>query len=234
MRRRQKQRFERDRDLNTSSTSSDENGGSERARSISVSSNQSTSETGHRRRRRRRKRKSSGSKQKISFIKTKALNIERALLEIKDDDDNDATNDSLGSASTAPAAAGRLMKEPPPKKKGKNRLKEIAITEAGLLNDDFRRKVWPRLLDINMVETSVVPSDEIIKSNKNYHQVLMDVNRSLKRFPPGIKEEDRPGKIICDTKYLNKNLIRKVNKVIIKINYVCVAAVCFCVLFVYL
>ena len=51
-------------------------------------------------------------------------------------------------------------------KKGKNRLKEIAITEAGLLNDDFRRKVWPRLLDIDMVETSVVPSDEIVKSQE--------------------------------------------------------------------
>ena len=191
MRRRQKQRFEKDRDLNTSS-SSDENG-SERPRSISASSNQSTSETGHRRRRRRRKRRTSGAKQKLSFTKTKALNIERALLEIKDDDyDNDATND----CSSTPAAAGRLCMNESPMKKGKNRLKEIAITEAGLLNDDFRRKVWPRLLDIDMVETSVVPSDEIVKSNKNYHQVLMDVNRSLKRFPPGIKEEDRPGKII--------------------------------------
>ena len=189
MRRRQKQRFDRDRDLNTSSSS--EENGSERPRSISASSNQSTSETGHRRRRRRRKRKSSGSKQKISFIKTKALNIERALLEIKDDDDHDATDDSLGSSTAA--VASRLKESP--KKKGKNKLREIAITEAGLLNDDFRRKVWPRLLDIDMVETSVVPSDESIKSNKNYHQVLMDVNRSLKRFPPGIKAEDRPGKI---------------------------------------
>ena len=42
------------------------------------------------------------------------------------------------------------------------------------------------------VETSIVPNEEIIKSNKNYNQVLMDVNRSLKRFPPGIPEDDRP------------------------------------------
>ena len=44
-----------------------------------------------------------------------------------------------------------------------------------------------------MVETSIsLLSDEDVQANKNYHQVLMDVNRSLKRFPPGISDEDRP------------------------------------------
>lgn len=72
------------------------------------------------------------------------------------------------------------------------KLKEFSISKGGLLTDDLRKKVWPRLLNIDLVETSIVLTDEEIKANKNYNQVLMDVNRSLKRFPPGISDEDRP------------------------------------------
>lgn len=72
-------------------------------------------------------------------------------------------------------------------------LRQLAISDKGLLNDAMRKKVWPRLLNIDMVETSIsLLSDDEVKANRNYHQVLMDVNRSLKRFPPGISDEDRP------------------------------------------
>ena len=118
----------------TSSSSNEEDRSPNR--SVSVSSTQSVSESGHHRRRKRRK---PGSRQRISFIKSKALSIEKALIYMKDD-----LTDSLSSS-------GVNKDSPSPKKEGKDKLKELAITESGLINDDFRRKVWPRLLDINMV-----------------------------------------------------------------------------------
>ena len=91
-----------------------------------------------------------------------------------DEKDGDTSEDPLGSDSL-------------------NTLRQLAISEKGLLNDEMRKKVWPRLLNIDMVETSIsLLSEDEVKANKNYHQVLMDVNRSLKRFPPGISDEDRP------------------------------------------
>ena len=35
------------------------------------------------------------------------------------------------------------------------------------------------------------PSEEIVKAHKDYQQVVLDVNRSLKRFPPGIDDDYR-------------------------------------------
>ena len=143
----------------------DEDENSDRLRSISVSSTQSNSETGHRRRRRRKPK--SGSRQRLSYVKNKAMNIEKALIR------DDATDSLSSSTKDSPLV-------PKNREGGKEKLRELAISEGGLLNDDFRRKVWPRLLDIDMIETTIVPSDETVKSNKNYNQVLMDVNRSLK------------------------------------------------------
>lgn len=93
-------------------------------------------------------------------------------------------------------------------------LNELAISEHGLINDDFRRRAWPRLADLNIYETCLLPTQEEVESHKSYQQVVLDVrveqflfglkqkhkhnvcvpqvNRSLKRFPPGISEEERP------------------------------------------
>ncbi|XP_040565480.1 TBC1 domain family member 20 [Lepeophtheirus salmonis] len=71
-------------------------------------------------------------------------------------------------------------------------LKFLAISEGGLVHDAHRRKVWPALLGITMLETLVPPTSEDILNHKDYHQVVMDVNRSLKRFPPCISDEQRP------------------------------------------
>lgn len=73
------------------------------------------------------------------------------------------------------------------------KLRELATTEGGLLNDQVRKKVWPRLVRIDVLETCIVPSQSEIEAYKDYHQVVMDVNRSLKRFPPGISDQERPG-----------------------------------------
>ena len=74
----------------------------------------------------------------------------------------------------------------------------------------MRVKVWPRLLRINQSETVTILTDEELSQHHEYNQgnlttvcfrnphhqlfftVVLDVNRSLKRFPPGIDEADRP------------------------------------------
>jgi len=75
----------------------------------------------------------------------------------------------------------------------KDRLGQLAVSEGGLLSDEVRIRVWPRLLGINMLETvAVLPEDEELARHPEYNQVVLDVNRSLKRFPPGIEESERP------------------------------------------
>ena len=129
-----------------------------------------------RRRRKLRKSSSSMSETKQNLTKQKLFNIERALLN---------QSDSNGENSEDEA-------ENVDQDKGRKALRDLAVSAGGLVNDDVRKKVWPRLLNINMVETRMSITDEEVKRNKNYHQVLMDVNRSLKRFPPGISDDDRP------------------------------------------
>lgn len=57
--------------------------------------------------------------------------------------------------------------------------------------DDLRRKVWPRLVGIDPALVDPAPNLDDLKSHREYNQVILDVNRSLKRFPPGIPYEQR-------------------------------------------
>lgn len=59
------------------------------------------------------------------------------------------------------------------------------------LADDLRRSVWPRLVGIEPSNVEPVPNLDDLKSHPEYNQVILDVNRSLKRFPPGIPYEQR-------------------------------------------
>ncbi|GFR26490.1 TBC1 domain family member 20 [Trichonephila clavata] len=70
-------------------------------------------------------------------------------------------------------------------------LRHAAISRGGLLNDEIRKKVWPRLVGVDMIETSPRPTLKEIEAHPYYQQVVLDVNRSLKRFPPSIKEAQR-------------------------------------------
>lgn len=70
-------------------------------------------------------------------------------------------------------------------------LKKEAASTGGLLSDDIRQKVWPKLIGVDLVETCPRPSLEDIEKHHYYRQVVLDVNRSLKRFPPSIKEAQR-------------------------------------------
>lgn len=68
----------------------------------------------------------------------------------------------------------------------------FATSEYGLINDDLRAQVWPRLLGIDPHHhRDGPPSLETLRHHPEYNQVILDVNRSLKRFPPGIPYEQR-------------------------------------------
>ena len=174
----QRHRLEKYNDMSSSSSLAEDVAENDaRPRSISASSSGNNENVKLRRRKRKRKSSSANSTEsKQSWMKQKLFNIERALLNL------DSSNDGERSEETE----NRDLNQ------GRKALKELAISDGGLVNDDARKKVWPRLLNIDMVETSVSITDEEVKANKNYHQVLMDVNRSLKRFPPGIADDDRP------------------------------------------
>lgn len=68
---------------------------------------------------------------------------------------------------------------------------EYATTNYGLINDDLRKEVWPLLAGVDYKNIEVTPNLEDLKSHPEYNQVILDVNRSLKRFPPGIPYEQR-------------------------------------------
>lgn len=50
--------------------------------------------------------------------------------------------------------------------------------------DDFRRKTWP-LVTGNKKDIPDRASEEEIRHHQYYNQVVLDVKRILKRFPPG-------------------------------------------------
>lgn len=89
-------------------------------------------------------------------------------------------------------------------------LRRAAVSEGGLLTDDIRRKVWPKLLSINVynlpakpcecvfvrvertIKASVVftffffplfKAKDVREDHKDYRQVVLDVKRSSRRFP---------------------------------------------------
>uniref|UniRef100_A0A8C6DXV7 TBC1 domain family member 20 n=1 Tax=Moschus moschiferus TaxID=68415 RepID=A0A8C6DXV7_MOSMO len=72
-------------------------------------------------------------------------------------------------------------------------LRRMAISEGGLLTDEIRRKVWPKLLNVNTSDPPPISGKNLRQMSKDYQQVLLDVRRSLRRFPPGMPEEQREG-----------------------------------------
>ncbi|NWS35562.1 TBC20 protein, partial [Polioptila caerulea] len=72
-------------------------------------------------------------------------------------------------------------------------LRRMAISEGGLLTDEIRCKVWPKLLNVNTDDLPPLPGKELREDNQDYQQVLLDVRRSLRRFPPGMPDDQREG-----------------------------------------
>ena len=57
--------------------------------------------------------------------------------------------------------------------------------------DDLRRNVWPLLLGVDVSQCDPVPTLDELSKHPEYNQVVLDVNRKLKRFPPGIPLQQR-------------------------------------------
>ncbi|XP_059496583.1 TBC1 domain family member 20 [Stegostoma tigrinum] len=112
----------------------------------------------------------------------------------------------LSLRGSATVSVSRRAAEPESKKKKKlvaihqalnvdpvdvETLRQSAISEGGLLTDEIRRKVWPKLLNVNVYNLPPKPGKDIREGHKDYNQVLMDVQRSLRRFPQGMSPEER-------------------------------------------
>ena len=131
----------------------------------------------------RRKRRKRPSDPKSKAMKQKAADIEKSLRRSYNnpsasslsDDSNNKESDAIVTQLTSQS------------------LRDLAISEHGLISDELRRRAWPQLVRVDMLtETCVLPTQEEVEAHKSYRQVVMDVDRSLKRFPPGIAEEERP------------------------------------------
>ncbi|KAJ8412171.1 hypothetical protein AAFF_G00144380 [Aldrovandia affinis] len=72
-------------------------------------------------------------------------------------------------------------------------LRRMAISEGGLLTDEIRCRVWPKLLNVNTDDLPEKLAEGLRENHKDYHQVLLDVRRSLRRFPPGMPDDQREG-----------------------------------------
>ncbi|XP_071987918.1 TBC1 domain family member 20-like isoform X1 [Engystomops pustulosus] len=70
-------------------------------------------------------------------------------------------------------------------------LRDAALGEGGLLTPEIRRRVWPKLLSINVFCLPPKPGPALRAGHCDYNQVLMDVRRSLKRFPKGMTDVER-------------------------------------------
>ncbi|XP_051949172.1 TBC1 domain family member 20 [Xyrauchen texanus] len=70
-------------------------------------------------------------------------------------------------------------------------LRRTAVSEGGLLTDDVRRKVWPKLLSVNVYNLPAKPSKDVREDHKDYRQVVLDVMRSMRRFPKGMRVDER-------------------------------------------
>jgi hypothetical protein len=55
----------------------------------------------------------------------------------------------------------------------------------------LRRRIWPLLLEIDPNSLDETPLLAELTKHSEYDQVVLDVNRSLKRFPPGIPYKQR-------------------------------------------
>ena len=77
----------------------------------------------------------------------------------------------------------------------------------GFLSDDIRKQVWPLLLELHPGKLEPYPA-EVEFSHVEYSQVVLDVNRSIKRFPPAIPSDQRVS--------MQDQLIRLILRVITK------------------
>lgn len=59
------------------------------------------------------------------------------------------------------------------------------------ITDEIRKSAWPMLLELKHENMEPCPDETEFKSHIEFSQVVLDVNRSIKRFPPGIPYNQR-------------------------------------------
>jgi len=77
-------------------------------------------------------------------------------------------------------------------------LRSLALQPGGLLKDPIRQRAWPLLLQLSAeppacVQSALSLTEEQLRAHECYGQVRLDVERTLKRFPPGIDDCVRIG-----------------------------------------
>nr|XP_006639785.1 PREDICTED: TBC1 domain family member 20 [Lepisosteus oculatus] len=92
-------------------------------------------------------------------------------------------------------------------------LRRMAISEGGLLTDEIRCLVWPKLLNVQTDDLPEKPGAELRENNKDYQQVLLDVRRSLRRFPPGARTADFMDPTMDNTKHILNYLMPIIERV---------------------
>ncbi|XP_062501710.1 TBC1 domain family member 20-like isoform X2 [Corticium candelabrum] len=68
-------------------------------------------------------------------------------------------------------------------------LRKIALSSGGLINEHLRQRVWPKLLAVDVHLPVTYPAD--FERHKDFDQVKLDVRRSDRRFPPGVRARFR-------------------------------------------
>ena len=76
-------------------------------------------------------------------------------------------------------------------KRNVKQLQHVCLNGNGLVSDDLRRMAWPLITETSCYETSPTPDRKAIESHPCHYQVCMDVDRSIKRFPPSVREVQR-------------------------------------------
>ena len=70
-------------------------------------------------------------------------------------------------------------------------IRQLAISRSGLVTNDVRALAWPKLLNVDpKVKLRRRPWEELTR-HRDYNQVVLDVRRSLRRFPPGLTQEEQ-------------------------------------------
>ena len=67
----------------------------------------------------------------------------------------------------------------------------MAISRSGLVTNDVRALAWPKLLNVDPNRKLRRRSWEELTRHRDYNQVVLDVRRSLRRFPPGLTQEEQ-------------------------------------------
>jgi len=70
-------------------------------------------------------------------------------------------------------------------------LRELAAQKHGLVEDRLRRECWPLLLNISLQNLPQLGNRKKLRKSRHAHQVKLDVDRSVKRFPERMPEKQR-------------------------------------------